>query len=163
MSFRRSPTVALAGRSSTNCDLPIKRDNPDPSRTCTSIGSFRDRGSELPAPRSFLLHGGCRRHSEGAPRREARAPLRIKAICLPNTPRTGDHRGAGGGASINATLSTEYQLVRTRGCSGIRAPAFDITLPASRKRSHRRQPCDTEILRSPAVGCHCGFPIDKLA
>ena len=34
----------------------------------------------------------------------SKAPLRIKAICLPNTPSTGDHRGAaGGGASIKAT------------------------------------------------------------
>jgi len=57
--------------------------------------------------------------------------LRIKAICLPNTPSTGDHRGAaGGGASINATSSTEYQLARTRGWFWDQGLAFDITLPA---------------------------------
>lgn len=93
MSFRRSPTVALAGRSSTNCDLPIKRDNPDPSRTCTSIGSFQGPRFRAPprlGPSYSMVGAGAtaRAHRDEklelpcASRRSASRTLRERAIIV---------------------------------------------------------------------------------
>jgi hypothetical protein len=51
----RSPTVASGGRSRTTCDRPIKRDNPAPSRTGTSIHSLQGGNQSVPERPSLIL------------------------------------------------------------------------------------------------------------